>query len=168
MFISTLLFWHFDCLAGIKLFHNMDREIPRQIKIARQRKNIIRLVAGLGAIVAAVVLTDIWMSETVSVKNLTIGKVDRGTIEIMVNAGEPLLKLDLTSVETEYLRKLDEQAMWQSKLVQVRIDFENSLSELEMQQQIQSMKLDQLYTDLQGERYLDSLGVSAPGRIELR
>lgn len=82
-----------------------------------------------------------------------------------VEYGEPLLKLDMSSVESEYLRMVDERAMRRSKLVQVRLDLENSLYELETRGQIQSMKLDQLHTDLLGERYLDSLGASTPDKV---
>lgn len=159
---------------------------------------MIRMAAFCAVVLLVVASVRIWISDTLSEKGLSIGEVDRGTIEITVNAGgklsplseeiivspissrilevyknpgdyvesgEPLLKLELASVEAEYLRKLDERAMRQSKLVQVRINLENSVSELEMQQQIKSMQLNQFYTDLQGERYLDSLGASTPDKV---
>jgi HlyD family secretion protein len=82
-----------------------------------------------------------------------------------VNEGEPLLKLDLISVETEYLQKLDEMSILKSKEVQTRVRLENSISELNMQQQLKDMQLKQLWADLQGEKYLDSIGASTPDKV---
>jgi Membrane-fusion protein len=82
-----------------------------------------------------------------------------------VQEGEPLLKLDLASVETEYKQKLDEKEMWKSKLVQLNVKLNNTLSELKMQQQIKEMQLRQLHTDLRSEIYLDSIGAGTPDKV---
>ncbi|MDR2057761.1 MAG: efflux RND transporter periplasmic adaptor subunit [Dysgonamonadaceae bacterium] len=82
-----------------------------------------------------------------------------------VNEGEPLLKLDLVSVETEYLQKLDEMSILKSKEIQTRVRLENSISELNMQQQLKDMQLKQFWADLQGEKYLDSIGASTPDKV---
>ena len=176
----------------------MDRDISKQIITSRKRKRAIRIALFFAVTVSAAISINSWMSYAISEKELSIGEVDRGVIEITVNAGgklaplseeiivspissrilevykntgdhveagEPLLRLELASVEAEYLQKLDEKAMKQSKLVQVRINLENSLSELEMQQQIKTMQLDKLYADFRDERYLDSLGASTPDKV---
>ena len=77
-----------------------------------------------------------------------------------VDKGDPLLKLELASVETEYRQKLDEREMMKSKLEQARVRLNGTISELEMQRRVKSMQAKQLYTDLQDERYLDSIGAA--------
>lgn len=82
-----------------------------------------------------------------------------------VDEGDPLLKLELVSVETEYRQKLDEREMMKSKLEQARVRLNGTISELEMQRRVKSMQAKQLYTDLQDERYLDSIGAGTPDKI---
>ena len=82
-----------------------------------------------------------------------------------VDEGDPLLKLELASVETEYRQKLDEREMMKSKLEQARVRLNGTISELEMQRRAKSMQAKQLYTDLQDERYLDSIGAGTPDKI---
>ena len=81
-----------------------------------------------------------------------------------VDEGDPLLKLELASVETEYRQKLDEREMMKSKLEQARVRLNGTISELEMQRRVKSMQAKQLYTDLQDERYLDSIGAGTPDK----
>lgn len=82
-----------------------------------------------------------------------------------VDEGDPLLKLELASVETEYRQKLDEREMMKSKLEQARVRLNGTISKLEMQRRVKSMQAKQLYTDLQDERYLDSIGAGTPDKI---
>ena len=82
-----------------------------------------------------------------------------------VDEGDPLIKLELASVETEYRQKLDEREMMKSKLEQARVRLNGTISELEMQRRVKSMQAKQLYTDLQDERYLDSIGAGTPDKI---
>ena len=53
-----------------------------------------------------------------------------------VDKGDPLLKLELASVETEYRQKLDEREMMKSKLEQARVRLNGTISELEMQRRV--------------------------------
>ncbi len=82
-----------------------------------------------------------------------------------VEAGEPLLKLELASVETDYKQKLEEKEIRKRKLEQARGRLNNDLSELEMQRQIKEMNLKQLYNNLISERYLDSIGASTADKV---
>ena len=82
-----------------------------------------------------------------------------------VHEGEPLLKLDLASVETEYRQKIDEKEMMKSKEIQAVITLENALAALRMDQQVKEMQMKQLWSDLQGEKYLDSIGTSTPDKV---
>lgn len=82
-----------------------------------------------------------------------------------VNADEPILKLELASIETDYKQKLDEKEMMRSKLIQSQVALDNSLSDLQMQLQVKDMKMRQLQTELKNERYLDSIGASTSDKV---
>lgn len=82
-----------------------------------------------------------------------------------VNIGDPILKLELASVETDYKQKLDEREMKKSKLIQSQISLKNNISEIQMQLQVKEMKLKQLQTELKNEQYLDSLGASTADKV---
>lgn len=105
------------------------------------------------------------------VEEIVVSPINSRILEIYKNPGdsveegEALLKLDLASVETEYKQKLDEREMMKSKLIQIQVKLDNSISELQMQQQIKDMQLKQLYTDLKSEIYLDSIGASTSDKI---
>ena len=68
-----------------------------------------------------------------------------------VDEGDPLLKLELASVETEYRQKLDEREMMKSKLEQARVRLNGTISELEMQRRVKSMQAKQLYTVIKAD-----------------
>ena len=90
-----------------------------------------------------------------------------------VHEGEPLLKLDLASVETEYRQKIDEKEMMKSKEIQAVITLENALAALRMDQQVKEMQMKQLWSDLQGEKVSGQhrgqhAGQGPPRRTELR
>lgn len=82
-----------------------------------------------------------------------------------VKAGEPLLKLDIASAETEYSLKTDEMEILKSKEIQVKIRLDNLLRELTMEQQIKEMQLKQLLADVEGEKYLNKIGASTPDKV---
>ncbi|MDR2955175.1 MAG: efflux RND transporter periplasmic adaptor subunit, partial [Prevotella sp.] len=147
----------------------MDREIPLSIQRKEKRKLILQYgIIALAIIIVIIFLMNI-LESTLSYKSITIGTVDKGTIEVTVNAsgkviplteeiivspinsrilevyknagdsvlsGEPILKLELASVETDYNQKLDEKEMKASKLIQSKITLENRISELQMQMQV--------------------------------
>ncbi len=82
-----------------------------------------------------------------------------------VNADEPILKLELASIETEYKQKLDENEMKKSKVVQSQIALDNAISELQMKVGVKELNVRQLYTELKNEQYLDSIGASTMDKI---
>lgn len=176
----------------------MDREISTEEKRKELRKRVIRYFV-IGVVVIG---TFIWLitflKGAVDAGQLQIGTVDRGSIDLSVNAsgkltplieeiivspinsrilevyknpgdsvrkGEALLKLELSTLESEYGQMLDKQEMQRSKLVQVEISLENKISELEMQKQIKEMNLEQYYAEMQGEHYLDSIGASTVDKV---
>lgn len=82
-----------------------------------------------------------------------------------LNVGEPILKLELASVETNYKQKLDEREMKRGKLTQTRINLDNNISELQMQYKVKEMNLKQMQTEFSNERYLDSIGASTSEKV---
>ena len=83
----------------------------------------------------------------------------------VVQAGEPLLKLDLAAAQAEYDKLEDEEQMKILRLDQMRISNRNQLSEMEMRIKIQEMELDRKEAALRNERYLDSLGAGTPDKV---
>lgn len=82
-----------------------------------------------------------------------------------VSKGEPILLLELSSVDTQYKQKLDELKIRKSKLVQSEIALENKISELRLQYEVKVLQTNQMKTDLTSERYLDSIGASTKDKI---
>lgn len=176
----------------------MDREIPLSEQRKERRKQIIRYGAIIVGLAIVVIIVVNFLQGSISSKNVIIGTVDKGTIEVTVNASgkviplteeiivspinsrilevykeagdsvnkdEPILKLELASIETDYKQKLDEKEMKKSKLIQSQVSLDNTISDLQMQLQVKDMKLKQLQTELKNERYLDSIGASTSDKV---
>lgn len=176
----------------------MDREIPLSEQRKERRKQIIRYGAIIVGLAIVVIIVVNFLQGSISSKNVIVGTVDRGTIEVTVNASgkviplteeiivspinsrilevykeagdsvnkdEPILKLELASIETDYKQKLDEKEMKKSKLIQSQVSLDNTISDLQMQLQVKDMKLKQLQTELKNERYLDSIGASTSDKV---
>jgi HlyD family secretion protein len=176
----------------------MDREIPLSEKRKEERKQVFRYGAIVVGIVIVIVVIINLLEGSISTKNIVIGSVDKGTIEITINASgkvipqteeiivspinsrilevyknagdsvtasEPILKLELASIETDYKQKLDEKEMKKSKLIQSQISLDNSISELQMKMQVKEMNLKQMLTELRNEQYLDSIGASTSDKV---
>ncbi len=82
-----------------------------------------------------------------------------------VDAGTPILKLDLQSTETEYKKLLDEEQMKRYQLEQLKVNNNTYLSDLAMQVKISAMKLNRMEVELRNERYLDSLGSGTTDKV---
>lgn len=82
-----------------------------------------------------------------------------------VDAGTPILKLDLQSTETEYKKLLDEEQMRRYKLDQLRVNNQTKLSDMEMQIKVSAMKLNRMKVELRNEHYLDSLGAGTTDKV---
>ena len=176
----------------------MDREIPLHIRRKENRKRIVRYSIVVLSITLVIIGLISFFKGSLSSKNLAVGKVSRGTLEITVNAsgkviplveeiivspisskilevyknpgdmleiGDAILKLDITSLETGYKQKLDEREMKKSRLLQMQVNLENNLSELQMQLSVKEMHLKQLETEFKNEKYLDSIGASTSDKV---
>lgn len=64
----------------------MDREIPKEVKRKKLRKQIIKISAGIAGFIALIVFITSIMQTTLKRKDLHVSTVDRGTIEVSVNA----------------------------------------------------------------------------------
>lgn len=82
-----------------------------------------------------------------------------------VDAGTPILKLDLQSAETDYKKQLDEEQMKRLQLEQQRVNNHSVLSEMEMNLKVSRMELDRKAVELRNERYLDSLGAGTTDKV---
>jgi HlyD family secretion protein len=176
----------------------MDREIPKAERQKAVRKQIFRSSVGIGAFVLVIGLLISLMQTSLKRKDLRISVVDRGTIEVSVNAtgkvapafeeiinspiqsrivevykkggdavdaGTPILKLDLQTAETEYRKLLDEEQMRRLQLEQLRITIRAKLSEMEMKLKVSRMELNRKEVELRNERYLDSLGAGTTDKV---
>lgn len=82
-----------------------------------------------------------------------------------VNAGTPLLRLDLMNTEAELSRLSDRIAMQQHEVEQQRLNNSTRLSDLQMQAEVKEMTLRRLEAELRNERYLDSIGSGTGDRV---
>ncbi len=83
----------------------------------------------------------------------------------LVEAGTPILKLDLQSTETEYMKLLDEEKMKRYQLEQLKANNETALSDMEMKLQVKEMSLSRLEVEYRNERYLDSIGSGTTDKV---
>lgn len=82
-----------------------------------------------------------------------------------VEAGTPLLRLDLQTVETEYRKALDDEQMRRLQLEKLRVDQNTRLTDMKMRIEVARMALNSKRVQLQGERYLDSIGSGTTDRV---
>ncbi len=83
----------------------------------------------------------------------------------VVEAGTPLMKLDIENARTDYEKKLDALAVDRLKLEQLHANIRTKLSDLEMRIKVARMKVKRLEAELAGERYLDSIGSGTTDRV---
>jgi HlyD family secretion protein len=82
-----------------------------------------------------------------------------------VEAGTPLLELDLQSAQTDYAKKLDERSIKQNDITRENLNSSTALSELTMQIKVKEMEVQRLAVELTNERRLDSLGSGTGERV---
>lgn len=82
-----------------------------------------------------------------------------------VEAGEPLLKLDLQQTETELRRLQDEMEMKNNDLEQAKLNDATYLTDLEMKIKTKEMAVSHLKAEVANERRLDSIGSGTGDRI---
>ncbi|MDR2232044.1 MAG: efflux RND transporter periplasmic adaptor subunit [Tannerella sp.] len=176
----------------------MDRELSKAERNQDLRKQIIRWSGGIIAGVIVIWLLFTLLQPTLSRRDLRISSVDRGMIEVSVNAsgrvapafeeiinspiqsrivevykkggdmveaGDPILKLDLQSAETAYRKLLDEEQQLQLELEKTHVTNNSKLSEMDMNLKVSRMELSRKEVELRNERYLDSLGAGTTDKV---
>ena len=84
----------------------------------------------------------------------------------IVDAGTPLLRLDLDAARTAYDSERDKlAAMLRLQLRQLRANNITRLSDLKMQVEVSRMQLSRREVELRNERYLDSIGSGTADRV---
>ncbi len=83
----------------------------------------------------------------------------------LVEAGTPILRLDLQSIEIDYKKMLDQQQVKQLELEQLKLQNINNISNLEMNLKVQRMEVENKYLELNNQRYLDSLGAGTAAQV---
>jgi len=83
----------------------------------------------------------------------------------VVEAGEPLLKLDLQSAETELRKAESEAEIKRLEIEKMKLSSRTELSDIKMQIEVSRMNLSKLEAELRGERYLDSLGSGTAEKV---
>lgn len=82
-----------------------------------------------------------------------------------VEAGTPLMRLDLLNTEAELSSLADRIAMQEHEVDQQRLNNSTRLSDLKMQAEVKEMALRRLEVELSNERYLDSIGSGTGDRV---
>ncbi len=83
----------------------------------------------------------------------------------VVEAGEPLLVLDLEAAKTEVGKQEDLLSVKQLEMEQQRANDETAIAKLEMQIQVGAMRLKQLEQEWLNEKYLDSIGSGTTDKV---
>ncbi len=84
----------------------------------------------------------------------------------LLEKGDPILGLDLYSVENNYQMMLDQEAMKVLALEKLRLENKTSISEFSLQLQVQKMELERMALELANQQYLDSLGASTASAVQ--
>ncbi len=83
----------------------------------------------------------------------------------ILEQGDTILKLDLDAASTDYGRLRDELEMKRRQMVKMKVNAMTQLSEMEMQINVDSLRLQRAIVLLKNEYYLDSIGASTADRI---
>lgn len=82
-----------------------------------------------------------------------------------VEAGTPLMKLDLLSAQTDLNKMTDEVAMKRLEIEQIKLSSQTRLNDFRMRIKVAAMKLGRSAVVLRNERYLDSLGSGTTDKV---
>lgn len=82
-----------------------------------------------------------------------------------LQAGTPILKLDLLGAESNYKNMLDQEQMKELELNKLQLTNRGRISQMEMNLKVQRMELNRKAVNLKNERYLDSLGSGTADRV---
>lgn len=82
-----------------------------------------------------------------------------------VRRGDPLLELDLHSVQTDFEKLQDELRMKQTRLKQQEVQLRNELNAKRRELKVKAIQNARKQAEMQNERYLDSIGAGTADRV---
>ena len=82
-----------------------------------------------------------------------------------LQAGTPIMLLDLSDTQTSLSKAEDQQRLKQIEIDRKKLDNSTSLSDLEMKIRVKEMEVNSLQMSLENERYLDSIGSGTGERV---
>ncbi|MGN1172247.1 MAG: efflux RND transporter periplasmic adaptor subunit [Muribaculaceae bacterium] len=82
-----------------------------------------------------------------------------------LQAGTPIMLLDLSDTQTSLSKAADQQRLKQIEIERKNLDNSTSLSDLEMKIRVKEMEVNSLQVSLENERYLDSIGSGTGERV---
>lgn len=143
--------------VGIRLWGDSVRESSLEFS-AVERGDLQVTISASGSIVPE------YQEILVSPLSTRIVEVYKRAGDI-VEAGTPLLRLDLQSAETDYQKGLDDEKVKQVELGKLGIEQNTQLTDLEMRIKVAEMSLNSKHMELRNERYLDSIGSGTHDRV---
>lgn len=147
--------------VGIMIVISMLRESIKESDLTIKPAEVGRLESTTSATGKIVPLYELAVVSPVATKILEVYCNEGDGVEW----GEPLLKLDLQSTETELQRLADEVEMKYNNNEQARIKDDTYLTDLEMRIKAKEMAVSHQKAEVANERRLDSIGSGTGDRI---
>ncbi|MDR0573527.1 MAG: efflux RND transporter periplasmic adaptor subunit [Tannerella sp.] len=137
----------------------MDREIPKEIKRKRLRRQIIKIILGVGGFIAFIAFITSIMQTTLKRKDLHISKVDRGVIEVSVSASgkvvpafEEIINSPINSRIVEIYKKGGDSVDVGTPMLKLDLQSaETEYNKLLDEEQMKRLQLEQLRVANQGK-----------------
>ncbi len=104
-------------------------------------------------------------------EEIIISPIDSRIVEVYkkggdsLEAGTPIMRLDLMGAENNYRNMLDQEQMKILELEKLRLTNKGKLSQMEMNLKVQRMEINRKAVNLKNERYLDSLGSGTADKV---
>ena len=130
----------------------MDREIPKEVRAKERRKQIIKWGTGLFVLVGGIVLVLSLMQPSLTRKGLLMSKVDKGVIEVSVNASgkvipsfEEIINSPINSRILEIYKKGGDSVDLGTPILKLDLQSaETEYNKLLEEEQMMRLQLDQL------------------------
>ena len=130
----------------------MDREIPKEVRAKERRKQIIKWGTGLFVLVGGIVLVLSLMQPSLTRKGLLMSKVDKGVIEVSVNASgkvipsfEEIINSPINSRILEIYKKGGDSVDLGTPILKLDLQSaETEYNKLLDEEQMKRLQLDQL------------------------
>ncbi len=130
----------------------MDREIPKEVRAKERRKQIIKWGTGLFVLVGGIVLVLSLMQPSLTRKGLLMSKVDKGIIEVSVNASgkvipsfEEIINSPINSRILEIYKKGGDSVDLGTPILKLDLQSaETEYNKLLDEEQMKRLQLDQL------------------------